>query len=894
MSRVRTLVILAAASPALADASSGRGKGQAAANPIRKVVTMLQMMQKKVEAEGEKEKELFDKFMCYCKNSGGDLGSSVDTATTRIPQLGSDIEESEAKAVSLKEDLKSAQVDRSSAKAAMAAAAAVRDKEHQAFVTESTELKTNIGAVDKAVTAITNGMAGSFVQTGAAQTLKKLALSSENMLDADRQDLVSFLSGGSGDAEEYTPASGEITGILKNLGDEMKKSLAATTEAETSAVTTFDELMTAKKKEVEALTAEIEAKMMRSGELAVEIVQMKNDLTDTQESLIEDQKFLKDLESDCKTKESEWGSVLKMRGEEMVALADTIKILNDDDALEMFKKTLPGSSASFVQMSLAVKTERDRALAEVRKAQHQTIAARPGLDFIALALQGKAPGFGKVIKMIDEMVATLKQEGLDDEHKKEYCAAQFDFSDDKKKGLETKISNLETTIEDATEGITKLAEEIEALDDGVKALDKQVEAATEQRHAENKDYQELMASDSAAKELLEFAKNRLNKFYNPKLYKPDGASLMQVSSHVQRDAPPPAPEAPGAFKKKGEESSGVIAMVDLLIKDLDRELTEAEVVEKDAQGDYQTMMADSAEKRAADTKALTEKIATKANLKSDLETAGEDKDAAGSELMATESYIAQLHAECDWLLKYFDMRAEARAGEVESLNNAKAVLSGADFSLMQTKSRNFLRRQEPSTVESLKQSVVVSEVFEKKVQESCKSAPAEQQSQCSAAATDALFCKLLKRSSPAELEAANCTVTAPKAPASFIQLGLAKAPEDDLAQEMTHDLEMNFNKIAPFGKEDTAKELQDHAAKTQDTLVDAVENAEVAEIKRAVFRALTRLRAATIKEFDTIARLETQAIDAYNDAHHYRAENPLTHLHEDEAPVETDKLKSFH
>jgi len=134
-----------------------------------------------------------------------------------------------------------------------------------------------------------------------------------------------------------------------------------------------------------------------------------------------------------------------------------------------------------------------------------------------------------------------------------------------------------------------------------------------------------------------------------------------------------------------------------------------------------------------------------------------------------------------------------------------------------------------------------------------------------------------------------------QSPMSFVQIDAhLSAPEDDLAKEMTHDLEMNFNKIAPFGKEDTAKELQDHAAKTQDTLVDAVENAEVAEIKRAVFRALTRLRAATIKEFDTIARLETQAIDAYNDAHHYRAENPLAHLHEDEAPVETDKLKSFH
>ena len=90
------------------------------------------------------------------------------------------------------------------------------------------------------------------------------------------------------------------------------------------------------------------------------------------------------------------------------------------------------------------------------------------------------------------------------------------------------------------------------------------------------------------------------------------------------------------------------------------------------------------------------------------------------------------------------------------------------------------------------------------------------------------------------------------------------------------------------------QELQDHAVKTQNMLVDAVENAEVDEIKRAVFRALTHLCAATIKEFETIASLETQAIDAYNDVHQYLGENSLAHLREDEAPVETDKLKSFH
>jgi len=194
-----------------------------------------------------------------------------------------------------------------------------------------------------------------------------------------------------------------------------------------------------------------------------------------------------------------------------------------------------------------------------------------------------------------------------------------------------------------------------------------------------------------------------------------------------------------------------------------------------------------------------------------------------------------------------------------------------------------------------KEQLLKSQVFQEKVKQACGGAEERNRQACASGATEGLFCQLLARQQPELAKQGGCHGDAVQARVpSFVQLQASKGPEDDLAQEMTHDLEMNFNKIAPFGKEDTAKELQDHAAKTQDTLVDAVENAEVAEIKRAVFRALTRLRAATIKEFDTIARLETQAIDAYNDAHHYRAENPLAHLHEDEAPVETDKLKSFH
>merc|ERR1719446_884223 len=118
------------------------------------------------------------------------------------------------------------------------------------------------------------------------------------------------------------------------------------------------------------------------------------------------------------------------------------------------------------------------------------------------------------------MMGTLKQEQLDDDHKKEYCAAQFDTADDKKKELSKSVSDLGVSIDEAKENVATLASEIEALEDGIKALDKSVAEATDQRKEEHEDFTALMSSDAAAKELLRFAMNRLNKFYNPALYKP--------------------------------------------------------------------------------------------------------------------------------------------------------------------------------------------------------------------------------------------------------------------------------------------------------------------------------------------------------------------------------------
>merc|ERR1719323_1924204 len=456
--------------------------------------------------------------------------------------------------------------------------------------------------------------------------LRKIVISMD-MSDLDREDLTAFLSGRQ--TGGYSPQSGQITGILKQMSDTMKKSLAEATADEKDSIKSYDGLMSAKKKEVESLGASIEAKTEQIGETGVKLVQMKEDLSDTEEALVEDKKFLKGLEKSCKTKTAEWEERSKTRSEELLALTDTIKILNDDDALELFKKTLPSAASNFLQVDVSLSAMKKKALALLQGARAAAGKhAKTNIDFLLLALSGQKAlqrgTFDKVLKMIDEMVDVLAKEQESDDQKKEYCDKQFDTADDKKKSLERKVSDEDAAIEAAKEGIATLISEIKALTGGIKDLDKSVAEATAQRKDEHAEYKELMASDSAAKELIGFAKNRLNKFYNPKLYKPKAKRelsaedriyenmggeiatttpggiadtgvtvLAQVRAHGQRsDVAPASPPATwDAYQKKTGETNGVMAMMDILISDLDKEMTEAETSEKDAEADYVQMMA---------------------------------------------------------------------------------------------------------------------------------------------------------------------------------------------------------------------------------------------------------------------------------------------------------------
>merc|ERR1719482_2211061 len=153
------------------------------ANPIRRVVNTLQMMQKKVEAQGEKEDELFEKFLCYCKTTQAELGKSIQDANEKIPQLESDIKGSEEARAQLVSELASHKEDRAEAQDAVAKATAAREKEAKTFAVESANQKSNIAALGKAIPAIEKGMGSDFLQTGTADQLQALVSMSSSTTD---------------------------------------------------------------------------------------------------------------------------------------------------------------------------------------------------------------------------------------------------------------------------------------------------------------------------------------------------------------------------------------------------------------------------------------------------------------------------------------------------------------------------------------------------------------------------------------------------------------------------------------------------------------------------------------------------------------------------------------
>merc|ERR1719482_316280 len=474
------------------------------------------------------------------------------------------------------------------------------------------------------------------------------------------------------------------------MKETMEADLKEAEDGEAEAKSAYETLMTSKKSEIDSAGKAVESKTARSGEVAVETVQAKADLESTTKAVAEDTDFKANLAKNCATKQKEWDERCKLRAQEIEAISDTIELLNSDDALELFKKTMPSAAAaasSLIQTAATTRSQMRSAKTLIQGAMSSDKSHMGKRHLMLMALRSGVHGFEKVIGMVDGMVGVLEGEQVQDDRQDKFCLAELEKAKEDAKATEVDIGDLAAAISEQRDSIATTASEIEALQAGLAALDKSVAEATENRKKEHEEYVDSAAMNQATVELLGMAKNRMNKFYNPTLYKapePEPAEEFFAQLAIRRAGQPgPPPETFEGEYKKSDSGVGVVAMMDEMVRDVEKDMAEGKRDEEEAQKDYEQEMNDAATKRSDDSKLIVTKEGEKAEKTTKLEDLKESKRTKSGALDVMESKIENLHKTCDFLIEHYAGIKEERTKEEEGLKASKSVLQGAKPGFLQ-------------------------------------------------------------------------------------------------------------------------------------------------------------------------------------------------------------------
>ena len=626
--------------------------------PIQKVIRLMKEMQSQLDKEAKEDEDMYEKMGCWCETNEKEKTSAVAVNTQRSTDLSATIEELTAKSASLKSDIAELTKQVAASTKSLAESTAIREKEAGEFQEFEKDAIINTEQVKGAIMTLGKVHGDALDQQSLMQVTQLLKKQRENhrrmfkgkklsmsLMQEPVDSEVDSLLQQAGEAQ--APQSGAIFGILKQMKESFETNLASATTEEGSAKDAYASMKSSKTTEINAAQELIDSKTAELAATDSKNAASKEDLEDTDAVIAADTKFLAALKDKCDTATSDYMARSKIRNEEIEAVAEAMEILTGDDAKDLLLK--------FVQISSS-RYSRNRQRAAKLVLQMSKKFKNPKLS--ALSMSMKLDAFTKVKASIDEMIVELKATQKDEVVKKDFCNKELHENEMKTTEKTNLKADITQAIADLETSKTTLADEIAVLKESIATAQTEMKKASEIRLAENKEFQMTITDQKATQEILTKAMDRLKAFYAKK-------SFLQLNSVRQ----------PGYKKNAG--SSSVMVMMEHIIEESKEEEKAAISSENDANAAYAEYVADN-------SKAVEDMSLSVINKSEELAKVDENKALAEGELRATEADLLSLlksyqtlHTDCDFLLKYFDVRQQKRAEEIEALQQAKAIFSGA-------------------------------------------------------------------------------------------------------------------------------------------------------------------------------------------------------------------------
>jgi len=642
--------------------------------PVTKVINLLKDIITQLEKEGEEDQEVFDEMGCWCTTNEKEKTKQIADGEGRVEDLGNAIEDLAANSARLNAEIGNLDKEVAKNSEALESATALRKKQLAEFNVEEKDMLNSITSLKGAVVALSKHHE-SFLQVsqsdkhrmlvGSAlsiqhQLTKHRELLSEVVTPHQRRVVASLLQLQTKTSE---PQSGEIFGILKAMKESFETNLAQSQKEETENAAAYEDLKKAKEEEVAAGKEQLETKAQELAKTDEKNAQSKQDLKDTRNTLGANTEFLSNLNKQCQNIDYEFEERLKSRQLEIKATTEALAFLTSDEAHDLFTRTF---NPALIQKS----SVRQHAL--VVKAL--SVAARRSHDprLSTLAVNSRIAAFGKVKKNIQDMVDKLTIEKEDEIKKKDYCIDQIAEIDDADLDeVKRDKADLLAAIDDLKMSRDGLIGEIAELNIAIKEAQEQLKKAGQDREKANQEFLVVVKDQRATQKLLAASLKILKGFY-------DKAALVQLSSRTGQPAGPPPP--PG-FKthEKSASSGGVMGMMESIIADAKGMEEEALRGEADSQKAYEDFVTETNSSLEAMNTDLTNKSEAKAKTESDEVERQKELDAVLDELDENRKASKDIHYECDFLLKNFEVRQSTRDDEIYSLQQSLAIFSGASF-----------------------------------------------------------------------------------------------------------------------------------------------------------------------------------------------------------------------
>jgi len=485
----------------------------------------------------------------------------------------------------------------------------------------------------------------------------------------------------------YSSASGAVFGMLKQLQSDFQAADVKAQADEDKAIADFKEVSAAKSAQIEASKQKLDNLEDEGSDNTKALSDAKEDLESTRDQRSADVKFLANLKTTCQDLDSQWKLRSKTRSDEITAVSQTLAIVTSDDNADMLRKSvtlLQLGSKTTATASLRAKaadvlrdglnnmldgSDSDDLLSAWEGRHNSAISSAADslhssrTQLAALAITVKLDTFTKVKEAMDKLVNTLKAQQTEEVEFNAKCVKDFNSNAKMVFTKKDTKEDLEAEIKTLASAMVKLDKEIAAARTQISETEVEVKKASQNREAENAQFQSVVADQRATQDILKRALAKLEGFYKKKAF-------MQMQA---------AQTPPGQFTsyKKSSASSPVMGMIQSIIEDSAQLESESVAGEKTAQTEYEKLVKDSNALIKANSDAVVEKSKLNADAKLKTATAKGSLDSTNGELDSLAKVETDLHNECDFVQKNFDIRQKARLTEMEAIQSAKGVLSGA-------------------------------------------------------------------------------------------------------------------------------------------------------------------------------------------------------------------------